>query len=167
MFVKISNFEADWRNEAAATQKIFDALTDASLAQQIAPKHRTIGQVAWHIVNTIPEMLTLTGLRFDCPGDSVAVPATAADIAAAYRQTSDAMLAAIRSQWTDESLLRQSNMYGELWPNGLTLWILVKHEIHHCGQITVLMRQAGLRVPGIYGPVMEEWAERGMVLPPV
>jgi uncharacterized damage-inducible protein DinB len=28
--------------------------------------------------------------------------------------------------------------------------------------MTVLMRQAGLRVPGIYGPAKEEWEEHGM-----
>jgi hypothetical protein len=29
------------------------------------------------------------------------------------------------------------------------------------------MRQAGLTVPGIYGPVREEWATMGMEAPPV
>jgi uncharacterized damage-inducible protein DinB len=28
--------------------------------------------------------------------------------------------------------------------------------------MTVLMRQAGLRVPGVYGPAEEEWGEMGM-----
>ena len=35
-------------------------------------------------------------------------------------------------------------------------------EAHHRGQMTVLMRQAGLTVPGIYGPAQEEWAAMGM-----
>jgi uncharacterized damage-inducible protein DinB len=47
-------------------------------------------------------------------------------------------------------------MYGEHWPRGLTLQALVFHEIHHRGAMTVLMRQAGLTVPGIYGPNREE-----------
>ena len=29
---------------------------------------------------------------------------------------------------------------------------LLHHEIHHRGQMTVLMRQAGLKLPGVYGP---------------
>jgi hypothetical protein len=33
------------------------------------------------------------------------------------------------------------------------------------GQMTVLMRQAGLKVPVIYGPAREEWQEFGMAAP--
>jgi uncharacterized damage-inducible protein DinB len=32
--------------------------------------------------------------------------------------------------------------------------------------MTVLMRQAGLRVPGVYGPSQEEWSQFGMEAPP-
>jgi uncharacterized damage-inducible protein DinB len=38
----------------------------------------------------------------------------------------------------------------------------MSHEIHHRGQMTVLMRQAGLKVPGVYGPSREEWTAYGM-----
>jgi uncharacterized damage-inducible protein DinB len=31
--------------------------------------------------------------------------------------------------------------------------------------MTVLMRQAGLKVPGIYGPSREEWVKIGMTAP--
>jgi uncharacterized damage-inducible protein DinB len=44
----------------------------------------------------------------------------------------------------------------------MALQALISHEIHHRGQMTVLMRQAGLKVPGIYGPAREEWAAYGM-----
>jgi uncharacterized damage-inducible protein DinB len=94
------------------------------------------------------------------------VPASAADIASVYKRTSQALLDAIQSSWKDENLLIMSDMYGDQWPNGLMLDILVKHEIHHRGQMTVLMRQAGLRVPDLYGPTKEQWAEYG-ALPPV
>lgn len=32
------------------------------------------------------------------------------------------------------------------------------HEIHHRGQLTILMRQAGITVSGLYGPSKEEAA---------
>jgi uncharacterized damage-inducible protein DinB len=35
------------------------------------------------------------------------------------------------------------------------------HQAHHRGQMTVLMRQAGLTVPGVYGPAREERAQWG------
>ena len=56
-------------------------------------------------------------------------------------------------------------MYGEKWQRGLTLHILLQHEVHHRGQMTVLMRQAGLKVPNIYGPAKEGWAEYGADTP--
>jgi len=53
-------------------------------------------------------------------------------------------------------------MYGETWKRGMTLLYLMLHQAHHRGQITVLMRQAGLKVTGIYGPAKEEWQTMGM-----
>lgn len=56
-------------------------------------------------------------------------------------------------------------MYGETWAIGVTLSALIDHQIHHRGQMTVLMRQAGLKVPGIYGPSREDWSQIGMEPP--
>ena len=41
------------------------------------------------------------------------------------------------------------------------------HQCHHRGQMSVLMRQAGIRVPGIYGPAREEWSMLGAPIPEV
>ncbi len=35
--------------------------------------------------------------------------------------------------------------------------MLMKHQIHHRGRMTVLMSQAGLKLTGIYGLSMVEW----------
>ncbi|GAA3410978.1 hypothetical protein GCM10020370_57350 [Paenibacillus hodogayensis] len=72
---------------------------------------------------------------------------------------------AIQTQWTNEKLQESVNMFGQQWKNGFTLAIFLKHEIHHRGQLTILMRQAGLPVIGIYGPSKEEWTSMGMEAP--
>ena len=59
-------------------------------------------------------------------------------------------------------LTEQIPMYGEQWPRGTTLLALILHQTHHRAQMTVLMRQAGLAVPGLYGPAREEWAAMGL-----
>lgn len=87
------------------------------------------------------------------------MPASAVSIAMQYKQTSQALLDAVQSNWKDENLLVMSDMYGDQWPNGLMLDIIIRHEIHHRGQMTVLMRQAGLHAPELYGPTKEQWAE--------
>jgi uncharacterized damage-inducible protein DinB len=41
-------------------------------------------------------------------------------------------------------------------------FVLITHQIHHRAQMTVLMRLAGLKVPGVCGPAKEEWKAMGM-----
>lgn len=162
MFTSVDQFVASWRHESASTQRVLETLTNESLAQEVTPGYRSLGQIGWHIGSTIHEMLSRTGLVFPNLATEEKAPAEAEAIARLYRQSSEAMLEALQSQWTDEDLLRHTNMYGEEWPNGLTLHALIQHEIHHRGQMTVLMRQAGLRVPDIYGPTREQWLEQGV-----
>jgi uncharacterized damage-inducible protein DinB len=163
MYKHINDFSSAWQNETAATMRTLEMLTDESLGQQITNDHRTLGRLAWHLVQTLHEMPSLTGLSFEGPGNDM--PTSAADIASVYKRTSQALLDTIQSSWKDENLLIMSDMYGDQWQNGLMLDILIKHEIHHRGQMTVLMRQAGLRVPDVYGPTKEQWAEYGEPAP--
>ncbi|NGQ96528.1 hypothetical protein G3578_15300 [Brevibacillus sp. SYP-B805] len=167
MFYSIDSFLNVWDYEAAATQKILDALTDESLNQAVAAEHRTLGRLAWHIVCTTHEMMSRTGLRFDAPDEGESAPTSARFIADSFRQSSEAFVAAIKEQWNDSSLLEENDMYGFTWKNGYTLFVLLTHLIHHRGQMTVLMRQAGLKVPGIYGPSREEWSQMGMEAPAI
>ncbi|RDU37040.1 hypothetical protein DRW41_10145 [Neobacillus piezotolerans] len=165
MFTTIQSFIQTWQHEGQSTQKIMDTLTDESLKQQVAQDHRTLGQIAWHVVTSLHEMMSRTGLEFEAPEHESKAPSTAKEIADGYRQASSAMVDALQEQWTDETLKEVKDMYGEQWPNGLTLSILASHQAHHRGQMTILMRQAGLRVPGVYGPSREEWQEFGMEPP--
>ena len=95
------------------------------------------------------------------------MPNSAREIAEAYRSSSEATVSAIREQWTDETLNEEKEMYGQMWPIATTLGLIVAHQTHHRGQITVLMRQAGVTVPGVYGPAREEWAAFGGQSPEV
>ncbi len=167
MFHSIADFEQNWAHESASTQKQMDQLTDASLAQAVTEGHRTLGRIAWHIVTTIPEMMSHTGLGISSVDHQAPVPATADEIKKAYAAASKELLEQIKANWTDESMQVEDELYGEKWKKGVTLLILVKHEVHHRGQMTVLMRQAGLTVPGFYGPSKEEWVNYGAEPPAV
>lgn len=165
MFTKIEAFAAGWRHETAATQRVMDTLTDESLAVRVTPQNRSLGDLAWHIVQSIHEMLSRTGLQFEAPPADAPVPASAAEIAKRYAEVSQAMVEAVTRDWNDEKLEELDEMYGDTWSKGLTLHVVIMHEVHHRGQMTVLMRQAGLRVPDIYGPTLEQWSEFGMEAP--
>ena len=165
MFTTLRAFEMAWAHETTSTQKLLDTLTDASLSQPIHPGGRTLGRLAWHIAQTVPEMMGKTGLRLAGPGEHDAVPGSASVIADGYRTASASLLEQLRAHWTDATLTQSDDMYGDSWPRGVTLSILIRHEAHHRGQMTVLMRQAGLPVAGVYGPASEEWAQMGIPAP--
>jgi uncharacterized damage-inducible protein DinB len=58
--------------------------------------------------------------------------------------------------WTDADLLTEDTLWGMLVrKKGYSLQALEMHQAHHRGQMTVLMRQAGLCVPEFYGPTLE------------
>lgn len=108
-----------------------------------------------------------TGLHVEGPAEHDPVPASAKAIADAYVRSAKSLTAAIRKEWTDASLDTKDEMYGEQWSRGETLTVLVLHQTHHRGQMSVLMRQAGLAVPGLYGPAKEEWSQWQMQPPSV
>ena len=167
MFRKVDDFAKEWRTERDATLSVLNQLTDESLSQMIAPGGRTLGFLAWHLIATLTEMPKKAGV--DAGGPEHEPPAgqitSATDIVTAYSTSSTALLEAVVSQWTDEMLMDEVEMYGDMWTRGFMLDALIRHEAHHRGQMTVLMRQAGLIVPGVYGPAREQWAQWGMAAP--
>ena len=162
MFRNVADFTRAWQGESASTYKMMAALTDAALAQKVTAEGRSLGRLAWHIVQTLGEMGRHAGLAVDAADEKTPQPATAAAIAEAYKAGAAAVEKAVASAWTDADLPGEIEMYGEKWTRGQALLALMAHEVHHRAQMTVLMRQAGLKVPGVYGPAREEWAAYGM-----
>ena len=162
MLRTIEDFQKDWAYEAEMTTKLFRALSDESLKQKVTDSGRELGFLAWHLTLTLGEMLGHTGLKVDAPAQTDSCPTSAAAIVDAYEKAAKSVGDEVAANWTDDSLQQEDNMYGETWKRGLTLLLLITHQAHHRGQMTVLMRQAGLQVPGIYGPSKEEWEAHGM-----
>ena len=162
MYRHISDFLTDWGHESASTIKLLKNLSDESLTKKVHPKVRTLGFLAWHLIQTIPEMMGNTGLKIDGPAHTDKTPSSAKEITEAFKKSSDSLIQEVEKNWKDDTLNTEDEMYGEKWKRGLTLLYLMLHQAHHRGQMTVLMRQAGLKVTGIYGPAKEEWAAMGM-----
>jgi uncharacterized damage-inducible protein DinB len=118
-------------------------------------------------VTSIVEMAGRTGLKVTGPAEDVPPPRSVTEIQSAYRTVAASLAGQVKSKWTDATLEQEDDMYGEKWRRGTTLLILQTHEAHHRGQMTVLMRQAGLAVPGVYGPAKEDWKNYGMEPPAV
>lgn len=168
MFRTLADFVSLYADESAKTREVLAALTDASLAQSINKDHRTAGRLAWHITQTVPEMLGSVGLKPTGPDPEAPVPASARAIAEAYDKASSSVAGAVKAAgWTDATLSEDRPMYGETWTVAFALRAFVFHEVHHRAQLTVLMRQAGLKVPGLYGPAKEDWAAFGAPAPEI
>jgi len=162
MYRKLEDFINDWTQESESTLKIFNNLTDESLTKKVNENVRTAGKLAWHITTSIGEMAHRTGLTFKTVEADSAIPKTAKAIVDAYKEASVNLIDSIKSNWNNETLLIENDMYGEMWERGMTLGVIISHQIHHRAQLTVVMRLNGLAIPGIYGPSKEEWTQLGM-----
>jgi uncharacterized damage-inducible protein DinB len=162
MYSKLQDFIVDFHQESELTLKVLHHLTNESLNTKVYPEGRTLGTIAWHIAGTIQEMSSYLNIEIEGSKENDPVPDNTNDIILAYEKAAKSLLLEIPQKLSDAMLEEEIEIYHEKWKVKFILQSLIKHEIHHRGQITVLMRQAGLRVPGVYGPSKEEWEQYGM-----
>jgi len=160
MFNTINEFKQAWDNEAQTTMKVFDYLTDEGIAQKVTPGTRSLGFLGWHLASSLQELPTQIGMKDESPLDPNYEPQNVQEIKEAYSKANE-MLKNFLTTLNNETLKQEFDIYGERWSADFLLTALITHQIHHRGQMTVLMRQAGLKVPGIYGPSKEEWVNYG------
>ncbi|MFZ7942234.1 DinB family protein [Neobacillus sp. 19] len=157
MFTSVNDFLNEWKQEAAVTQKVLDGLTDESLNQEVSPGLYSIGSVAWHITGSVYYFPSQIGVKFESPNLQKETPKSAAEISETYKTVSQRLTQAFSEQVTDAEMNNMVNLFGMDMPVQAVFRLLIQHQAHHRGQLTVLMRQAGLKVPGVYGPSKEEW----------
>lgn len=162
MYRKIKDFQNVWDYEASETLKIFNDLTNESLNQKVTETGRSLGFLAWHIVTTIKELFGHAGIEIDGADPETETPKTVAEIVAGFEKAVKSLNEELPKNWSDENLTDKIQMYGETWTKGFTLTCFLMHAAHHRGQMTILMRQAGLKVHGVYGPAKEEWEAMGI-----
>jgi uncharacterized damage-inducible protein DinB len=159
MFNNVEEFITEWKMEEANTIKLLNAMTDESLDQSIGEDFSSLGELAWHITTAIKAIISQSGLQFEASMSKEEMPATAKEITEKYAEASKAMIDAAQKEWKEKDLNQIINAFGFLeMPIYALLRMAISHQTHHRGQMTVLMRQAGLAIPGMYGPSKEEWA---------
>jgi uncharacterized damage-inducible protein DinB len=158
MYKTISEFVEDWARESAISLKILAALTDSSLMHKSDPEGNTLGKIAWHLVVMIGLTGSAVGLEVAAPARGSEPPNSVKSIADAYRTAAQSIADQASKKLTDEQLSSEIAYFGRNLPLATVLNALIRHQVHHRGQITILMRQAGVVVPGVYGPSREESA---------
>ncbi|GIO19164.1 hypothetical protein J18TS1_22640 [Oceanobacillus oncorhynchi subsp. incaldanensis] len=156
MYRNLNDFLTEWSQSADGTKSVLKALEDDKLNQSIVEGHNSLGWLGWHLVNSPVFFMSLVGIDLDSSYDPDAVPTKASDILEAYEDISTSVAEKAKEQLTDEALVNEIGDFGGPAPKGSILRMLVSHQIHHRGQMTVLLRQAGLEVPGVMGPTKED-----------
>jgi uncharacterized damage-inducible protein DinB len=160
MYRTIAEFVEEWTRESGSSLKVLRVLTDQSLAQKIYAEGRTLGQLAWHMALMIGGTGSILGLDVAAPPRGAEAPVSAATIGNAYELAARSLAELASAKLNDAQLPGEVAFFGRTMPRERVLASLILHQCHHRGQITVLIRQAGLVPPGIYGPTREEAAAR-------
>jgi len=161
MYSKIEDFIADWKEESANTLKVLSAIPDEVKSVKDYKNIRSLERLAWHITQTITEMPKSCKLTDVDPLANKDVPADFKEIVDLYDKHSKNLIEIVKKKWKDNDLSKKIEVYGEVWEARKILSVIIKHEIHHRAQLTIIMRLLDLPVPGIYGPSKEEWTKYG------
>lgn len=155
MYRKKEDFLADWTNAAEGTIRVLESLTDDKLNQAIVEGHNTLGWLGWHLATAPAFFGGLVGLSIEAAGGPNDVPAKASEIVDAYKKIAEDVKREVE-KLDDEKLVDTVESFGRQTPRGALLRSMIDHQTHHRGQMTVLLRQAGLPVPGVMGPTKED-----------
>ena len=162
MYRKLDDFYREWKYESETTLKLFELIDEHRFHEQVHPRVRSVSRLAFHITNTVGEMMHRTGISIEGYSEEDELYWTKTELVSAYRQFSASLVDQLKKSWTDADLDKKDNMYGEEWSRATTLSVLIRHQTHHRGELVVLMRMLDMKVIGVYGPASEEWVQMGM-----
>jgi uncharacterized damage-inducible protein DinB len=155
MYRKKEDFLQDWNSAVGGTVRVLEAMKDDKLQQSIEEGHNSLGWLGWHLATALAFFGGQIGLKVEAAGGPNDVPDRAADIVAAYKKSAENVREEVE-KLTDEQLVETVESFGRQVPRGALLRSMIDHQTHHRGQMTVLLRQAGLTVPGVMGPTRED-----------
>lgn len=159
------SFLTELIQESGNTRKMLQAMTNDSLNYKPAEKSWTMAQLACHIAESyhwfVPTFkanyLDLAAYRYD-KGDGNSVEG----ILAKFEENLKEAIKCLEEVNSDE-------IFNEIWtmkmgevtmsemPRGVVVRsFLMNHVIHHRGQLSIYLRAAGNKVPGIYGPSQDD-----------
>lgn len=156
MYRVVNDFIADWSVASEGTLRVLHSLSDEKLDQAIVEGHSTLAWLGWHIATSPAFFAGLVGLDVKSAIEEKKEQIKVIDIVETYKKMVEAVKSEAKSNLTDEKLVEKIESFAGETTRGALLRGLIEHQTHHRGQMTVLLRQAGLPVPGVMGPTIEE-----------
>lgn len=157
---ELQMFRAAWNTEAARTIALLESLPPDQYDFRPDPEGRSIGELSWHL-SEIDACLTFAiehnRFRMEDEPPNLKRPRDIALLAPGYRRIHEEAVARLATL-VDADLDRQVTYFdGSLLSIRDVVWDqLLRHLVHHRGQLVLLCRMAGGTPPGLYGPNREQ-----------
>ncbi len=147
-----------WEFEHGLTGKVIRAVPAGKMAMKPHEKARSMQDLCWHIAEA-ERFFVSECLGLKVPGENP-VPkgtplASPAAIAEAFDRSHAALAAEVAKQspaWRSEPV----DFFGMKMPRAGVADVMIRHEVHHRGQLCLYLRIAGAKVPAVYGPSADD-----------
>ena len=148
--------------EAQTTKRVLDRIPEDKFAWKPHPKSFSLGQLALHIAS-LPGSVTAAAVpdSMEAPNFSQPEPKSRQEVLDTFSKSlesaKDALMkmddARLTSMW---SLTRKGKVLMSVLRIAFIRSILMNHNYHHRGQLSVYLRMLDVPVPSIYGPSADE-----------
>ena len=162
----VKSLMGEFLHEVENTRKLLTAVPDSSLSWKPSEKNWTTGQLASHIAEVYnwyeptlhQNVFDMATYKYD-KGDI----SKAANIVAKFEENVMAAKDSLERS-TDESMFENWKMvmgndtpiFPEMPRIQVVRGFLMNHLYHHRGELVVYLRATGNRVPGLYGPTVDD-----------
>lgn len=132
-----------------------ESITEDKKHVAIVEGHNSLEFLSWHLTNAPLFFCGLIGQSLNVQINPSTPPSTMKEIIDEYKKVNEKVVNAVK-KLDDSSLEKEVDMIGRPTAIGAVLRMLIDHQTHHRAQMQVLLRQAGLPVPGVMGPTKEQ-----------
>ena len=142
---------ADLQNEIPVTMRVIEAVPDGGLGYQPDGKSANGLGLIRHLVGVDAWFLNSIADGAFPKGPDPCEVSTPAEGSATYKTSVTAALDRMRAL-PDEKLAADVDFFGVMKVPAVTLLgVMIRHSVHHRGQLSAYLRAMGGKVPDIYG----------------
>jgi uncharacterized damage-inducible protein DinB len=158
---ELERFLNTWDREAENTLKLLRALPASQYDFRPDQGGRSLGELAWHLAEGDAYMsfgIERGQFGTDMKPPNIERPRQVEALAPAYDRVHKEAVVRIKNL-TPADLDRAIAFFGQSLTIRDILWdMIIRHGVHHRGQLALMCRLAGGQTPGLYGPNREEVA---------